>query len=73
MRQEGVPVRRIVVLFDRQQGDGLRNEGYEVHGIFPVPDVLDFYLERKLISAADHERIRQFLLTKRFDATAVKR
>ena len=73
MRQEGVPVRRIVVLFDRQQGDGLRNEGFEVHGIFPVPDVLDFYLERKLISAADHERIRRFLLTRRFDAAAVKR
>jgi len=72
MQQEGIPVRRIVVLFDRQQGDGLRNEGFEVHGIFPVPDVLDFYLERKLISAADHERIRQFLLTRRFDTAAVK-
>lgn len=67
MQQEGVPVRRIVVLFDRQQGDGLRNEGYEVHGIFPVPEVLDFYLERKLIRAEDHERIRRFLLTRRFD------
>jgi orotate phosphoribosyltransferase len=72
MQQEGVPVRRIVVLFDRRQGDGLRNEGFEVHGIFPVPDVLDFYLERKLISAADHERIRRFLLTRRFDTAAVK-
>ena len=73
MRQEGVAVRRIVVLFDREQGDGLRNEGYEVHGIFAVPAVIDFYLERKLISAADHARIRQFLQTRRFDAAAVKR
>lgn len=73
MRQEGVAVRRIVVLFDRQQGDGLRNEGFEVHGIFSVPAVLDFYLDRKLISAADHARIREFLLTRRFDAAAVKR
>ena len=73
MRQEGVPVRRIVVLFDREQGDGLRNEGYEVHGIFSVPAVLDFYLKRKLISSADHARIRKFLQTRRFDAAAVKR
>jgi orotate phosphoribosyltransferase len=73
MRQEGVPVRRIVVLFDREQGDGLRNEGYKVHGIFSVPAVVDFYLERKLISSADHARIREFLQVRRFDAAAVKR
>ena len=72
MQQEGVTVRRIVVLFDRQQGDGLRSEGFDVHGIFPVPDVLDFYLERKLISAEDRERIGRFLLTRRFDVTAVR-
>jgi len=72
MQQEGVTVRRIVVLFDRQQGDGLRSEGFDVHGIFPVPDVLDFYLERKLISAEDRERICRFLLTRRFDVTAVR-
>ena len=72
MQEEGVPVRRIIVLFDRQQGDGLRNEGFDVHGIFPVPDILDFYLEEKLIRAADHERIRQFLLTRRFDTAIVQ-
>jgi orotate phosphoribosyltransferase len=73
MRQEGVPVRRIVVLFDREQGDGLRNEGFDVHGIFPVPAVLDYYLERKLISPSDHARIRHFLQTRRFDVAGVKR
>lgn len=72
MEQEGVRARRIVVLFDREQGDGLRNEGFDVHGIFPVPAVLDYYLDRKLISAADHERIRRFLQTRRFDAAGVK-
>lgn len=72
MAQEGIPVRRIIVLFDRDQGDGLRGEGFDVHGIFSVPAVLDFYLERKLISPADHARIRKFLRTRRFDAAAVK-
>ena len=73
MQKENVPVRRIIVLFDRQQGDGLGSEGFDVHGIFPVPEVLDYYLEQKLISAADHERIRRFLLTRRFDTAAVQK
>ncbi len=73
MRQEGVPLRRILVLFDRQQGDGLRQEGFELHGIFPVPPVLDFYREQKLIGAAEHERILEFLRTRRFDASEVSR
>ena len=29
------------------------SEGCDVHGIFPVPEVLDYYLEQNLISAAD--------------------
>lgn len=73
MKQEGVTVTRILVLFDRDQGDGLRNEGFQVHGIFSVPAVLDYYLERKLIHAADHARIRRFLETRRFDAAPLKR
>ena len=71
MQQEGIPVRRIIVLFDRQQGDGLRNEGFDLHAIFSVPDVLDFYLGERLISAADHQRICQFLHSRRFDAATV--
>jgi orotate phosphoribosyltransferase len=72
MREEGIVVRRVIVLFDRQQGDGLRSEGFDVHGIFPVATVLDFYLGRGLISSSDHARIRQFLSTRRFDTAAVK-
>ncbi|MCZ6492365.1 MAG: hypothetical protein O7A06_17760 [Acidobacteria bacterium] len=71
MQQEGLPVRRIIVLFDRQQGDGLSSEGFEFHGIFPVPDVLDFYLSEKLISPEEHEKIRRFLRSRRFDSAAV--
>ena len=71
MQQEGVPVRRIIVLFDRQQGDGLSSEGFEFHGIFPVRNVLDFYLEEKLISEEDHQRINRFLRSRRFDSAAV--
>ncbi len=71
MLGEGIKVRRIIVLFDRQQGDGLREEGFELHGIFQVPDVLDFYLSEDLISREDHKKIILFLRSRRFDSTAM--
>src|ERR1019366_3012647 len=70
MQREGISVRRIIVLFDRQQGDGLRSEGFEFHGIFRVPDILDFYLKEKLIRPEDHEEIMRFLRSRRFDSAA---
>lgn len=66
---EGITIRRIIVLFDRQQGDGLRREGFELHGIFRVPEVLDFYLSEDRISREDHDRIIEFLNSRRFDAS----
>lgn len=71
MEREGIPLRRIIVLFDRQQGDGLRSEGFELHGIFRVPDILDFYLQENLIRREDHEKITQFLRSRRFDSTPI--
>ncbi len=71
MQREGIAVRRIIVLFDRQQGDGLLGEGFELHGIFRVPEVLDFYRSENLISPEDYEKIVRFLRTRRFDSTAV--
>jgi orotate phosphoribosyltransferase len=67
MRQEGITLRRIVVLFDRQQGDGLRREGFELYGIFAAGEAVDYYLSRGLISSSDHSRITEFLSTRRFD------
>ena len=67
MREEGIPLRRIIVFFDRQQGDGLRHEGYELHGVFAVSAVLDFYGKEKLIAPEDLQKITQFLATRRFD------
>ena len=71
MRQEGIPLRRIIVLFDRQQGDGLRQEGFELHAIFSALDVLAFYAERGLVSRSDYSKIKQFLSSRRFDSSAV--
>ena len=71
MLQEGVPLRRIVVLFDREQGDGLREEGFDLRSIFTASDALGFYLQRGLISRSDYTRIKEFLAAHRFSpATA---
>lgn len=72
LRAEGIAVRRIVVLFDRQQGDGLREEGFRLHAIFQLKDVVDFYGAESLITPTDHYRIQKFLATHRFDRTLAK-
>ena len=69
MNAEGISPRRIIVLFDREQGDGLRNDGFELHGIFRVPEILDFYLQENLISSETHDKVCAFLRCRRFDST----
>jgi orotate phosphoribosyltransferase len=71
MQQEGIWLRRIVVLFDRQQGDGLREDGFELHAIFAASDVLDFYLQLGLISPFDHRKIKQFLSVRQFNTATL--
>jgi orotate phosphoribosyltransferase len=69
--REGIALRRIVVLFDRGQGDGLRQEGFELHGIFTALGAVDYYLARGLIRTSDHSNIQQFLSTHRFDTASI--
>lgn len=69
MRAEGIPLTRIIVLFDRGQGDGLREEGFALHSIFNLRTVVDYYAAEGLITSADHTRIAEFLSTRRFDRT----
>lgn len=71
MCQEGIRLRRIIVLFDREQGDGLRQDAFDLHAIFTASDALDFYLGRGLVSESDHSKIKQFLSTHRFDTAAI--
>ena len=71
MQCEGISLRRIIVFFDRDQGDGLRREGYDLHAIFRVPEVLDFYRDEGLIRPEEHRTILQHLQSRRFEASAV--
>lgn len=67
MRGEGISLRRIIVLFDREQHDGLRQDGFDLHAVFTASDALAFYLNRGLISSSDYSRIKEFLASRRFD------
>ncbi len=69
MQTEGILLRRIVVLFDREQGDGLRAEGFDLHAIFQLPQVVDFYLEQGLLRREEHDEIIQFLRRRQFAPT----
>ena len=69
LKREGILVQRIIVFFDRQQGGSelLQKEGYRVYSIFKLLDVIAFYLEERLITAATHSQIHEFLRSHRFE------
>jgi orotate phosphoribosyltransferase len=68
MQGDGLNIARVIVLVDREQGDGLRQEGYDLHGVLRITEVLNFYRAEKLISPDQHQTIVDFLAQHRFDA-----
>jgi len=63
LQHEQISVKRILTFFDRQQGGAelLEGEGYPVHSIFKIMDVLSFYLEEGLILESEFEQSCNFL------------
>ena len=51
LREAGLEVARILVVVDREQGGdrGLREEGYPVHSLYRISDVISYYLERNMV------------------------
>ena len=69
LKKEGITVHRIISFIDRQQGGSelLEQEGYPVHSVFKLLDIVTFYLEEGLISEARHQEISEFVQSRRFD------
>jgi uridine monophosphate synthetase len=69
LKKEGISVKRIIAFVDRQQGGSelLEQEGYPVHSVFSLLDIVSFYLEEDLISKAQHREIGEFVQSRRFD------
>ena len=62
-------MKRIIALVDRQQGGSelLEQEGYPVHSVFSLLEIVSFYLEEELISEVQHREICEFIESRRFD------
>lgn len=71
LKKEGIEVQRILAFIDRQQGGSelLEQEGYPVHSVFKLLDVVTFYLEEGLINEDQHREICEFIQSRRFDRT----
>ncbi|MEE8350481.1 MAG: hypothetical protein V3R94_12975 [Acidobacteriota bacterium] len=69
LKKEGISVKRIITFVDRQQGGSelLEQEGYSVHSVFKLLDIVSFYLDEGLISSAQHREICDFVESRRFD------
>ncbi len=69
LRSEGIEVTRIIVFLDRQQGgiELLASEGYEVHSVVKLLDVVDLYLQEGMIDRDQHQRVSDFIQTHQFE------
>lgn len=63
IEQEGIEVRDIVVVLDREQGGKayLESKGYRVHTLFSIREVCGFLHEEQLISDKEIQQIYDFL------------
>ncbi len=63
LRQVGLRVRDVVVLIDRQSGarEALAQHGLSLHAVFRLTDLLEFWVDRGLLSAHVAQRVRQEL------------
>ena len=57
LRDAGLEVTRILVVVDREQGGdrGLREQGYPVHSLYRITDVIRYYHDRGTVDAATAE------------------
>ncbi|NPA05950.1 MAG: orotidine-5'-phosphate decarboxylase [Chloroflexi bacterium] len=63
LRRVGLQVRDVVVLIDRQAGasETLAHHGLSLHAVFRLTDLLEFWVDRGLLSASMARRVRQEL------------
>jgi len=59
----GLRVTDVLVFLDREQGGAraLRAAGYNLHAVFTITELLDLYLEERLLSDSIHGEIKAYL------------
>lgn len=67
LEKEGLLVKDIVVLVDREQGgkEELEGKGYTLHSVLPISDILDVLLGEGEISKTKYQEVKNFLAESR--------
>jgi len=63
----GLTVSSIVVLVDREQGgsDELREAGYSLYAVFPLSELLDYYVEVNLLTPEKRDEVKEYVVANR--------
>ena len=63
LERNGLVVRDVLVILDREQGgrEELRRRGYNLHSIFRLSELLDFYLQGGKIDQQKHDEVTEYL------------
>ncbi|MCT6868960.1 MAG: orotidine-5'-phosphate decarboxylase [Apibacter sp.] len=66
VEKEGLKVKDIVVVLDRQQGgkELLENKGYQVHTLFSIEDVIDILYNHEFLNQSQVIKIKDFIKEK---------
>lgn len=66
LEKEGLIIKDILVLIDREQGGGheLKKRGYRLHSILTFSQIIDVLLENKKMSNKEFSNIKKFLSSK---------
>jgi len=61
--EAGLVVAAVAVLVDREQGgsEELKEAGYSLYSVFPLSELLDYYVEVKLLSPEKREEVMTYI------------
>lgn len=63
LKREGIIVKRVIVVIDREQGGGqiIKDIGYDFWAVFRLGDVLKQYLKEKLITPKQYNEVKKYI------------
>lgn len=66
LEKKGLKVTDVLVIVDREQGgtEELKKRGYNLHSIFRLSGLLDYYLQEKMIDQDTHKWVQDYLRQK---------
>lgn len=75
IENEGISIKNIVVVLDRQQGgiELLENKGYKVHALFNITQVCEILGKNNLLSDIEIQKIHEFLKGNKIEFETEKR